>query len=115
MVVLRDIRDAHGSRYLEAHLEPDGTLVIEGQDLGDEVESIFGEGLREYEWTWRVAPADVPTLAERIAVALEAPVELGILPLLFLLYEERNRVGVEQFIGPDRNRIRAEFWSRVGD
>ena len=115
MVVLRDIEDVHGSRFLEATLEPDGALLIEGQDLGDGVESIFGEGLREYEWRWRVAPDDVSLLGGRVAAALEAPPDLGILALLFLLYEERGGLGVERFIGPGDDRIAAEFWSRVGD
>jgi hypothetical protein len=115
MVVLRDIRDAHGTRFLEARLESDGTLVIEGQDLGDGVAEVFGEGLREYEWTWRVAPGDVPVLAERVATRLEAPADLGILPLLFLLYDPLSRGSLEEFVGPDRDRIPAAFWSRIGD
>lgn len=115
MVVLRNFQDAHGSRFLEATLEPDGSLLIEGQDLGEGVEAIFGAGLREYEWRWRVAPEHVPTLADRVAAALEAPPDLGILALLFLLYEEGGGLGVERFIGPGEDRIAADFWSRVGD
>lgn len=115
MVVLRNVRDVHGTRFLDARLEPDGALVLEGQDLGDGVEEIFGEGLREYEWTWRVAPEDVPRLAARVAARLEAPADLGILPLLFLLYDPLSRGSVEEFIGPDGGRIPAAFWSRIGD
>lgn len=58
-IVLRESRDATGVRYLEARLEPDGAVVIEGQDLGDGVEAVFGEGVREYEWRWRVDPGQV--------------------------------------------------------
>jgi hypothetical protein len=34
-------RDKDGSRYLEARLERNGDLIIEGQDLGDGVERWF--------------------------------------------------------------------------
>ena len=61
-VILRDTRDEDGTRYLDARLEPNGDLIIEGQDLGDGVERFFGPGEREYEWTWTVKAADVPKL-----------------------------------------------------
>jgi hypothetical protein len=56
-VVLRSTSDASGSRFLEARLDADGTLRIEGQDLGPGVSAVFGPGLTEYEWWWRL-PAD---------------------------------------------------------
>lgn len=46
-VVLRDMRDARGSRYLGASIKANGDLVIEGQDLGPAVEEFFG--VSEYE------------------------------------------------------------------
>lgn len=56
-VVLRSTSDASGTRFLEARLDADGTLRIEGQDLGPGVSAVFGAGLTEYEWWWRL-PAD---------------------------------------------------------
>ena len=41
-VVLRDTSDASGTRFLEARLDADGTLRIEGQDLGPGVSAVFG-------------------------------------------------------------------------
>jgi hypothetical protein len=38
----------------------DGSVRIDGQDLGSAVESIMGGGIREYEWSWTIAGADVP-------------------------------------------------------
>jgi hypothetical protein len=59
-VVLRDTRDASGTRFLEARLDPDGALRIEGQDLGPGVGEVFGAGLTEYEWWWRLDAGHVP-------------------------------------------------------
>ena len=42
-VVLRDLEDAEGTRYLEARVRGDGALIIEGQDLGNGVRKVFGE------------------------------------------------------------------------
>ena len=108
-VVLRQERGSGGSRYLVARLEPNGDLVVDGQDLGDGVEEIFGNGLREYEWEYRVLAGDV----DRAKEALGAKEGEDVLALL-----ER--------LGPDEveRRLRAEleaagiqvaFWSRIGD
>jgi len=59
-IVLRDTRDASGTRFLEARLDADGTLRIEGQDLGPGVSAVFGPDLTEYEWWWRLPAGDVP-------------------------------------------------------
>ncbi len=49
-------------RHLGASFSPDGTLTIEGQDLGDGVEQIFGAGNREYERALTIEPRDVAQL-----------------------------------------------------
>jgi hypothetical protein len=72
-VVLRDTRDGSGSRFLEAILDSDGTLRIEGQDLGRGVSAVFGSDLSEYEWWWRLPAAHVD---EAIATLGGAPGEL---------------------------------------
>ena len=68
-VVLRDVRDERGTRYLAAQRREDGGIVIEGHDLGRGVE-VFGPGLSEYEWFWTIEPdADVWTFVTRRPVA----------------------------------------------
>jgi len=58
-VVLRDTRDARGTRHLEARLKDDDGIVIEGQDLGSGVEAL-GAGFSEYEWAWTIGSDQVP-------------------------------------------------------
>ena len=58
-VVLRDSRDERGTRHLLARLGTDGSIQIEGQDLGSGVEDAFGSGNTEYEWWWTVRPGNV--------------------------------------------------------
>ena len=65
-VVLRRVKDADGSRLLEASLTVDGDLLIEGWDLGDGVERIFG--VREYEWAWTIRAANLPALLSALGV-----------------------------------------------
>lgn len=61
-VVLRRCVDGDGTRYLEATFNDSGDLVIEGQDLGQGVEQVFGPGIREYEWIWTIRRGDLPKL-----------------------------------------------------
>ena len=61
-VVLRDEKTATDRRWLAARVREDGALIIEGQDLGDGVEAVFGDGIREYEWVTEVSAEDVPKL-----------------------------------------------------
>ena len=65
-VTLRDTRDEGGSRHLSASLKGDGTLIIEGQDLGPGVEGFFGSGLTEYEWAWPPTHAKEPCSCIRL-------------------------------------------------
>ena len=59
-VVLRDTR----SRFLEASINAKGNLVIEGQDLGSEVEGVFG--FNEYEWAWTISARDCNKLFDAL-------------------------------------------------
>jgi hypothetical protein len=59
-VVLRDVKDADGSRLLQASLASGGDIVIEGRDYGAGVERVFG--VREYEWAWTIPAASVEDL-----------------------------------------------------
>lgn len=104
-VVLRDERTPRDLRHLDASYSGDGDLVIEGQDLGDSVEAAFG--YREYEWTWTIARADLPKLAQ----ALDSP------PDVLLAFGERFRgpaaAGLSTFL--EEHGIPYKGWSRIGD
>ena len=93
-------------RYVRAK---GGGVRIEGQDLGSAIESIMGGGIREYEWTWTIAKADV---AAAIAVLGGKPG--GDVIGLLRRWETSHR-------GQDPGRflkdagVRMDFWSRFGD
>jgi hypothetical protein len=59
-VVLWKSRDVGGWRALWARLTADGSLHIDGQDLGSGVEALWGAGNTEYEWWWTVRPDHMP-------------------------------------------------------
>ena len=106
-VTLRDTRDEGGSRHLSGSLKGDGTLVIEGQDLGPGVEGFFGSGLTEYEWAWIIRPPEVNTL--KMALACEDDV----LVALRDRFSGDAAAGLQPFL--DDNGVSYEPWSRVGD
>ena len=104
-VKLRDTRDHLGTRYLGAKLSADGTLTIQGHDLGEGVERSFGYW--EYEWAWTIQPEDVATLKS----ALDSGDD--VLAALAARFSNNAAVGLQPFF--DENGVRYEFWSRVGD
>ena len=108
-VNLRSIRDADGSRYLDAHLNDAGDLVIDGQDLGPAVERAFGEGLTEYEWRHTIRAANVPLL---VAALGGAPGE-DVLVLLARTCTDDDAARLARLLGTDE-AVPAEFWSRIG-
>jgi hypothetical protein len=55
-VVLRDLQDEGGSRYLVAALEHDGVIRVSGRDAGPAVARFWGSGISTYEWVYVVAP-----------------------------------------------------------
>jgi hypothetical protein len=60
--VLRDDCDDCGTYYLDAALQTDGTLRITGHDQGPGVSDFFGAAITSYEWTYLVAPGQIPAL-----------------------------------------------------
>jgi hypothetical protein len=107
-VVLRDSREEGGLRHLSAAIRPDGSLVIEGQDLGPGVERVFGAGNTEYEWTWTVAAPDVPAVTDALG---GEPGEDPLAAVARWFGEHRTDPG---------SRLRdagvaVAFWSRIGD
>jgi hypothetical protein len=104
-VILRRIRDADGIQHLEASLNTNGDLVIEGQDLGDGVERALG--VREYEWIWTVRAPHVPDLLQ----ALEAKGD--VLTALERRFSGEKAAGLHSFL--ESSGIPVERWSRMGD
>ncbi len=108
-VVLRDLTDAGGRRFLEARRREDGGITILGQDLGSGVESAFGEGLTEYEWGWQIAPKDVPAA---IAALGGHP---GDDPLRVMANWHAAHGGEDPGSHLKDAGVPIAFWSRVGD
>lgn len=104
-VTLRNSRDGLGSRYLGATLATDGSIRIEGQDLGDGVEQIFG--CREYEWSWTIPPHAVVTLSAALGAGDD------VLAALQKRFSSDDAAELQPFL--DANGVAYESWSRIGD
>jgi hypothetical protein len=63
-VMLRSERSGADSRFLEAFLDEEGNLHIDGQDLGPGTSPMSEDG--EYEWFQTIRQEDVPHLVERL-------------------------------------------------
>ena len=59
-IILRD--ETHGAdhRHLDAYLDIDGALHIDGQDIGPGTAIVSGDG--EYEWFQKIAAEHMPRL-----------------------------------------------------
>ncbi len=104
--VLRSTSDGLGTRHLQASLWPDGTLRIEGQDLGGGVRQFFGSDFDEYEWAWTIRSEDVPQLVDALAAGDD------VLAALRLRFLGEAAAGLQPFL--DEHGIPYETWSRVG-
>ena len=103
--ILRDERSEGDLRYMAATYSSEGSLVIEGQDLGNAVEAAFG--CREYEWTWTIARTDLP----KLVAALDTRSDL--VAALEKRFEGPAAAGLSAFL--QEHRIPYESWSRTGD
>ncbi len=108
-IVLRNLRDERGLRYLGATRRPDGGIHIDGQDLGRGVENAFGAGLTEYEWTWDIEATDVPA----VIAALEG--REGDDPLRLLAAWSTAHDGIDPGSHLKEAGVPIQFWSRIGD
>jgi hypothetical protein len=90
-------------------LREDGSLVLEGHDLGQGVSNVFGEGLNEYEFARTVAADQVDELRRLLGVS-------GDDDLRATLEDRFARRGgshaFEQFL--EANGVASEFWNRIG-
>jgi hypothetical protein len=83
-VNLRSEHDGEDHRYLDAHLDQDGNLHLDGQDLGPGTAPVSSDG--EYEYFKAIAAADIPALL----ALLDAPGDVSILDEL-----ERHWTGAQ--------------------
>jgi hypothetical protein len=104
-VVLREERSKTDIRHLSAGYASNGDLRIEGQDLGDGVQRIFG--CVEYEWVWTIRAADLPKLAEALGVTS------NLLEALAANYSGDNAAHLGAFL--KEYGVPFEAWSRIGD
>jgi len=107
-VILREERYEHNAYHLRARLGEDGSLVIEGQDLGAVAEDFWGSP--EYEWTITVAPAALPRLVTALG---GSPGDDDPLDLLAARYRDDERCATRTFL--EDAGVPFEFWNRVGD
>ena len=105
-VVLRNVRDAGGTRYLSATLGAHG-LRIFGFDRGPGVARYWGSDA--YEWQYSIAAEHLPGL---VAVLVGGPSD-DVLAALQRHYREQPGRGIEDVIGP--GLVPASFSSRLGE
>jgi hypothetical protein len=98
-VTLRSSRDANGSQHLSASLQSNGTLSIDGQDIG--------RTQGEYEWALTIQPPEVEKLKTALACGDD------VLAALATKFSGDAAAGLETFL--NSNGVSYEFWSRLGD
>jgi hypothetical protein len=105
-LVVQNIRDERGWSRRELHADEDGSLVIEGHDLGSGVSDFWGQGMGQYEFTRTVSPAGV--------VELRLSMGIGDAPLLESLGSRFSTTrALEEYL--EAKGIETEFWSWVTD
>ncbi len=91
-VQLRREVDGADQRFLDARLNADGDLVIEGQDLGPRTAPVSSDG--EYEWTRIIRAGDLPTLLQ----VLGSPTDADVLDVLQERWTGRASYELERLI-----------------
>ncbi|HTU69524.1 MAG TPA: hypothetical protein VMF11_04310 [Candidatus Baltobacteraceae bacterium] len=112
---MRHERTSTDWRSLSARLGPEGDLIVEGQDLGKGVESLFG--YNEYEWTLTVAAVDTPKLLAALKRG-QGPFDLlrcrrGLLDALRRRFHQSTASQLEPFL--KENGVPYSFWNSIGD
>lgn len=106
--IVRDERNEQGSYHLRGRLREDGSLVIEGQDLGASPQGFWGSS--EYEWTITL---DQAAVAELIEVLEGTTDQRDAREVLEMRFREDEHRATSSFL--EEHGIAFEFWSRVGD
>lgn len=102
-VRLRDERTETDRQVLDASIDEDGALRIDGHDLGPGTRAIRAEG--EYEWRWTIASSHIPLVR---AVVGCAPGE-DLLGALAERYRGERSHELERLLR--ESEIPREFWS----
>lgn len=90
-----------------AEMADDGTLSIEGQDIGASVEAFWGKGMNEYEWAYSITPAAVAALRAALGGGDD------VLASLRERFSGDKYKDLSSFL--DEHAISYGFWSRNGD
>lgn len=104
-VVLRSEGSRRSFRRLTATLRDNGDLVVEGHDMGPDVQSALG-GV-EYEWVWTVKARHMPALAQALGGHKDVLTELK------NQFSGEKASGLATFF--QTQGIRFESWHWVGD
>lgn len=104
-VRLRAERDGPDSRYLDAYLDDDGNLHIDGQDLGPKTAPVSSDG--EYEW-FEVIRA--PHLAALRALLGADPTE-DVLDILERSWSGEHAADLERLLRESGIPIERSVWS----
>jgi hypothetical protein len=106
--VLEESHDERGTCVRWVSLTPDGSLRLEGHDLGPMVQQFFGHS--EYEFVRSVPASGVDRL--RNALGLGTDDDL-IATLAAQFQGEGGSSRLEKFF--ESQAIESEFWNRIGD
>ena len=106
--VLEESNDEKGTCVRSVSLAPDGSLRLEGHDLGPFVERFFGQS--EYEFVRTVSPSGVDQLRRELSLG---PDEDLISTLATRFQGPGGSSLLVKFLAA--KGIESEFWSRVGD
>ncbi len=104
-VSLRAERNGADSRFLDAWLDDDGALHLDGQDLGPGTAAVSDDG--EYEWFRTIPAAELPRLVELLGGEPGEP----ILDLLARRYTARGSYELERVIRESGIRSGLSVWS----
>ena len=104
-VALRAEHGRGGSRCLDARLDDEGALCLDGQDLGPATAPVSSNG--EYEYSKKIAAADIPALLD----LLKAPPGEGALDVLEVNWSGPASYELERLIGESSIPVEFSSWS----
>ena len=106
--VLEESNDEKGTCVRRVWLTPEGTLRLEGQDIGPFVQQFFG--YPEYEFVRAVSASGV----EQLRRALNLGAEDDLIDALVAQFQgPGGSARLEKFL--ETQGIESEFWNRIGD
>ena len=103
--LLRDVERDDEVRRAFAHVDDEGALVVEGRDVGPELQEWFGEDAGLYRWVLRIPRDQVPELM----TALDRPGDDPIDAVAAWVQEDDR--AFEPFL--DAHGVVHESWSQV--